>query len=97
MKVLITTHSDYLVKEFNNLIMLSNSFEDKEKVLRKLGYKADDFLPQDSIRAYVAEENSLSRCKVDEFGIEMPVFDTTIDKINRTSNELASRLRDTES
>ena len=97
LKVLITTHSDYLVKEFNNLIMLSNSLEDKERVVRKLGYKQDDFLEPDSIRAYVTEKNSLSRCKVDKFGVEMPVFDTTIDAINRASNELASRLRNAES
>ena len=96
-KVLVTTHSDYLVKEINNLIMLNRPFADKSRVVKELGYKPDDFLPQDSIRAYVTENNSLSRCKVDEFGIEMPVFDTTIDAINRASNELASRLRDTES
>ena len=34
LKVLITTHSDYIVKEFNNLIMLSNDFEGKEKFLK---------------------------------------------------------------
>ncbi len=97
LKVLITTHSDYLVKEINNLIMLSNSFEDKDRVMRKLGYKEDDFLEPDSIRAYVAEENRLTKCAVDKFGVEMPIFDATIDAINRASNELASRLRDTES
>lgn len=96
-KVLVTTHSDYLVKEINNLIMLNRPFADKSSVVKELGYKADDFLPQDSIRAYVTEKNSLSRCKVDEFGIEMPVFDTTIDSINLASNELASRLNQAES
>ena len=29
LKVLITTHSDYLIKEINNLLMLSESFKDK--------------------------------------------------------------------
>lgn len=91
-KVLITTHSDYLIKEINNLVMLNKSFENKAKVVEKLGYKADDFLNPDSIRAYVSEENGLSRCAVDGFGIDMPVFDETIDKINRVSNELATRL-----
>ncbi len=94
LKVLITTHSDYLIKEFNNLVMLSNSFTDKKAVVRKLKYHADDFLPPDSIRAYVAEENRLTRCKVDAFGIDMPVFDKTIDEINRVANELVSRVTD---
>ena len=92
LKVLITTHSDYLIKEINNLVMLSRPFRDKDAVVRKLGYKADDFLDPDSVRAYVAEDNSLHRCEVDEFGIDMPVFDKTIDKINKAANELSSRL-----
>ena len=92
LKVLITTHSDYLIKEINNLIMLSKSFDNKEEVVNKLGYGENDFLEPDAIRAYVAEGDGLSKCEVDEFGVDMPVFDETIDKINRVSNELATRL-----
>ena len=92
LKVLITTHSDYLIKEINNLIMLDSDFEGKDAVLRSLGYKADDALNRDSIRAYVAQNNGLDRCGVDRFGIDMPLFDETIDDINATANELASRL-----
>ena len=92
LKVLVTTHSDYLIKEINNLIMLSNDFEEKDAVLKKLKYAADEALTPDSIRAYVAEKGSLTRCEVDSLGIDMPVFDETIDRINDTSNELTSRL-----
>ena len=92
LKVLITTHSDYIVKEINNLLMLSESFKDKPKVLKKLGYSEHDFLKPDSVRAYVAENNSLTRCTIEKYGIDMPVFDTTIDAINRVSSELESRL-----
>ena len=92
LKVLITTHSDYIIKEINNLIMLSRPFKKKKKVIQDLGYKKDDVIRPDSVRAYVAEGDSLTKCGIDEFGIDMPVFDKTIDKINRTSNELASRL-----
>ena len=92
LKILITTHSDYLIKEINNLIMLSKSFDKKEEIVQKLGYKEDDLLEPDSVRAYVAEGDGLSECEVDDFGIDMPVFDETIDKINRVSNELATRL-----
>ena len=92
LKVLITTHSDYLIKEINNLVMLSQSFKGKDAIIRKLKYGADDFLEPDSIRAYVAEGNGLSRCEVDGFGVDMPVFDKTIDEINRAANELSSRL-----
>ena len=93
LKVLITTHSDYLIKEINNLLMLSESFEEKDEVLKKLKYSEHDFLKPDAVRAYVAEKNSLTRCTVDRFGINMPVFDTTIDAINRVSSELSVRLK----
>ena len=92
LKVLITTHSDYIVKEINNLLMLSKDFKDKPRVLKKHGYSEHDFLNPDSVRAYVAENNSLTRCTIDRFGIDMPVFDTTIDTINRVSSELEVRL-----
>ena len=92
LKVLITTHSDYLIMEINNLVMLSRPFADKEQVVKKLKYGPDDFLAPDSIRAYVSEHNGLSRCTVNEFGIDMPVFDKTMDQINRAANELASRV-----
>ncbi len=92
LKVLITTHSDYLIKEINNLIMLSRPFPDKTDLVKKLKYGKDEFLKPDLIRAYIAENNGLTACQVDNFGIDMPVFDKTIDDINRTSNELASRV-----
>ena len=92
LKILMTTHSDYLVKEINNLVMLSNDFDDKEVVLGKLGYSPHDFLTPDSVRAYMANGSGLVRCSVDRFGIDMPVFDSTIDSINHASNEIASRL-----
>ena len=92
LKVLITTHSDYLIKELNNLIMLSRPFENKKDVIKKLKYQEDDYLAPESVRAYVAEKNTLRQCDVDEFGIDMPVFDETIDQINTVANELAARL-----
>ena len=93
-KVLITTHSDYIIKEFNNLIMLGSEFENRESVAKRLGYSADEYLPQESVRAYVAEKNTLTRCAVDRFGMDMPVFDKSIDKINRVANELSSRVEE---
>ena len=96
LKVLITTHSDFLVKELNNLIMLNSSFPNRESVVKRLQYEPHDSIPPNSVRAYVAEGNSLTKCKVDEFGIEMPVFDDTIRGINRVSNELVMRLQENE-
>ena len=78
----MTTHSDYLVKEMNNLIMLA-----------ELG---DAGLDRKKVRAYVAEDGTLQQCEVDRYGIEMPVFDDTIDDINRRSRENAARVLERE-
>ena len=92
LRVLITTHSDFLVKELNNLIMLGREFPEKEAVARKLGYRAGEGLDPRLVRGYVAEDGVLTECKIGAYGIEMPVFDTTIDDINHVAVELSSRV-----
>ena len=91
LKVLITTHSDYLIKEINNLIMLSSNFEGKRKFLRKNknDYTEDDYLKPDLVRAYTCEDGKLQPCSVDEKGIDMPVFDDAIDRVNEVANDLS--------
>ena len=92
LRVLLTTHSDYLIKELNNLIMLSRPLRNKSKVMRRLKYSKDDWIAPERIRAYVAADGSISKCEIDKFGIDMPNFDKTINEINAVANELASRL-----
>ena len=96
-KVLVTTHSDYLIKEINNLIMLSQVDEEAQRGLRRqLGYSASDGLSKDSVRAYIAENHGLTACAVGRYGLEIPVFDETIDEINRVSNALSAAIYQTE-
>ena len=94
LRVLITTHSDYLVKELNNLIMLGGEFPEKQAVAKKLGYKAGEGLDPQLVRGYVAEDGGLTECEIGAYGIEMPVFDTTIDDINHVAIELSSRVEE---
>jgi predicted ATPase len=93
-KVFVTTHSDYFVKEINNLIMLSNNFQDKKGFLdrHRKHYSKDDFLKPELVSAYICEKGTLSPCTIDERGIQMESFDDTIDDINKISNELSLRI-----
>ena len=96
LKVLVSTHSDYLVKEINNLVML-DYLRRNGGLKSKVGdYGAEEGIAGERIRAYVAENNTLTRCVVDHYGINAPVFDETIDRINQVSTELASAVADTE-
>ena len=96
LKVLVSTHSDYLIKELNNLVMLDHLRRNGGLDAKNMGYGPEDGIGGDRIRAYVAEKNSLTPCVVDCYGINAPVFDETIDRINRVSTELASAVADTE-
>ena len=92
MFVLITTHSDHLVKELNNLIMIHQGFA-KRSVTKKLGYKHADWLDPRRVRAYIAEDGGLTQCDIGPLGIEMPVLDETIASVNRAAIELSSHVR----
>ena len=90
LKVFLTTHSDYIVKELNNLVMLSTDFDGKKEFLKtfKNDYTKNDYLKQSDIKAYICENGGLTPCIVDNKGMEIISFDNTIEKINHISNEL---------
>ena len=94
-KVLITTHSDYIVKEINNLIMLHQDFGYKREFLKehKKEYTKKDHLDPDSVQAYVCEKGDLIRCDIGEKGIkEISVFDDAIDDINLICRKLSTYI-----
>jgi len=85
----ITTHSDYIVKELNNLLLLSNEFADKDKFIKQFGYSKDEALSINQMKVYVSNENgTLENIKIDKHGMSSTTFDETIDKINEVSNSL---------
>ncbi len=89
-KVMITSHSDYIVKEINNLIMLSNDFEYKNEFIKKHKYLENEYL--DDVTFYIAENNSLSFVETDNFGLLRTTFDDTIQSLNDISEELFENL-----
>lgn len=94
-RVLITTHSDYIVKEINNLLMLGR-LNLSRTARRKVGYREDIGLEEKDVRAYVAEGGSLRKCRANAYGLDFPVFDTTIDSINDRSADLTERVMESE-
>ncbi len=96
-KVFITTHSDYIVKELNTLIMLSQDKPYLKRIAQQEGYESSELIAPEKIKAYIAEEAlvlldgnkekspclTLIEAKIDpELGIEMGSFDKTINKMN---------------
>ena len=92
--VLITTHSDYMIKEFNNLIMLSNEFKEKSRIMKTNGYDELDTLKPEKVRAYLVEKHTIKEAKTDKFGMDYKLFDDTIHKQNVISDDIYYSLED---
>ena len=60
-KVFITTHSDYILKEFNTLIMLRNMLDSSDTIARRVmgkhEYHENELLDSSSIKAYLAKKD----------------------------------------
>jgi hypothetical protein len=97
-KVFITTHSDYIIKEINTLIMLNHDQPHLKEIAVEEGYRQEELLSADQVKVYIAEQalemlkgkkrktksHTLTHAKIDpEMGIEARSFDTTIEKMNR--------------
>ena len=97
-KVFITTHSDYIIKEINTLIMLNHDQPHLKQIAAEEGYRQEELLSANQVKVYIAEEDSkmlkgqkrktkfhtLNPAKIDpEIGIEARSFDTTIENMNR--------------
>lgn len=97
-KVFITTHSDYIIKEINTLIMLNHNKPHLKQIAAEEGYRQEELLSADQVKVYIAEKalkmlkgqkrktkfNTLTPAKIDhEMGIEARSFDTTIENMNR--------------
>jgi len=91
-KVFVTTHSDYLIKELNNLIILGNEFEDKAEIMKKYGYTEEDVLDRTKVRVYIAEKNTLKPAPINELGIEVDSFDHEIREMNDMFDDMTETM-----
>ncbi|OIR24925.1 AAA family ATPase [Bathymodiolus thermophilus thioautotrophic gill symbiont] len=60
-KVFITTHSDYIIKEFSTLIMLNSDSENDylKTIIKGEGYSSNDLLKPQQVKMYVAKKASV--------------------------------------
>ena len=103
-KVFVTTHSDYIVKELNTLIMLNHDESHLKRIAQENHYRDDELISSDQVKVYMAREDlipleegqkrrrrghTLVEADVDpELGIEAPSFDETIKEMNRIQRDI---------
>ena len=92
-KVFITTHSDYIVKEINTLIMLNKDSQELAGIREKYKYYPEDVLDYSKVALYMVRDNlddtknatlkTLVKANISPtLGIEAPSFDETIEEMN---------------
>lgn len=87
--VIVSTHSDYFVREINNLIMLNDPFEERDKLIQQFGYKTEEFLSPEQVVAYRFSNNSAKPMSItNESGIEAETFDSTINSLNESASTI---------
>lgn len=88
-KVWITTHSDYIIKEINNCLLLSNDFLEKEELMEEYDYTENDILKKEDIRVYIAnEDGKVEQVEIGVLGMKKTTFDTAIERFNEISDIL---------
>lgn len=102
-KVFITTHSDYFVKELNTLIMLAQKTSHTKEIQRIHNYAEKELMDPTKVCLYTtctessnrtgkgkrAKINTLKRASIfPDRGIEVSTFDTTIEEMNEIQNEI---------
>lgn len=87
-KVIITTHSDYIIREFNALIMLKNDRPILKKIQESEGYTDSELLNSSSVKVYsTVQQNDGVVLEVapvsQKDGITINTLDDVINKMNQ--------------
>ncbi|WP_420924775.1 AAA family ATPase [Actinobacillus pleuropneumoniae] len=90
--VVVSTHSDYFIRELNSLIMLgstnSGDEEVKNNLMKKYSFSSNELLSKDKIAAYVFKDSTLQRMDIGLEGILANTFDEEINSLNESSDDI---------
>jgi energy-coupling factor transporter ATP-binding protein EcfA2 len=93
-KVVVSTHSNYFMREINNLIMLKNEFSGVEELRQKYQYNENELLDKHRVSAYLFDKKSIFPMPIDEEGIVVETFDTVTDALNQSSDDIYFTMQD---
>lgn len=94
LKVIVSTHSDYFVRELNNLIMLKTDFTGAPALQKKYGYQDNELLAGKRVSAYLFDDKKITPMVLNEEGIIAETFNDVINKLNQSSNEIYYAMQD---
>jgi hypothetical protein len=84
----ISTHSDYVVRELSNLVRLGARGEAGASLAQALGYDPKGLLRADEVGVWMLREGTAERVKVDEEGFTITTIDDAIEDQNRVTQAI---------
>lgn len=94
-RVLMTTHSDYLIRELNNMTTLQSIKAHRKALMTKYDYSQDELIDYRQIGAYafgVGTGERPSRLIVEPDGFAVPTLDVVTNSLNLASDEISFYL-----
>ena len=98
LKFIISTHSDFILREFNTLIEIGLHEKTKSFAINEFKYKSDEFINKNDINIfyfYFKEgeiKSSIKQLEMDEFGFSVDSIDQVIDNSSIKFEDLNALL-----
>lgn len=93
--VICSTHSDYIVREINSLLLLSRPHPKREALMEKFGIHDSEVIAPEHVAAYFYNEKSVEPMEIDpEDGIIAGTFDQVIQDLNVSGDAIYYAYRD---
>ena len=98
LRLVISTHSDYIIREINNMIMADGLNKVGDKIFTNMEYDESLCLAQEKFAPYLFKKNDkgkveVSPLEVDRYGFNMPSIDEAINKQNEVTNTFYEVLK----
>lgn len=89
-KIILTTHSDYIIKELNTLIMLGQKNDHTKSMQKKYGYKDNELLTIDQVILYDVDIKGFKKTEIcdQEFGMQAKFMDHEIQEMRDIQEDI---------
>ncbi len=94
-RIVVSTHSDYILRELSTLIILNRDFEGKTDLLQRYAYQENSTLSGDKVAVYHFGNHTITNIPITNKGIETDSIDEVISQQNEVSDMVYYSYLDT--
>ncbi|EPC4007303.1 AAA family ATPase, partial [Flavobacterium psychrophilum] len=100
LRIIVSTHSDYIIREFNNILMISQDNNDVKELATQIGYEEDEIFEADDINMYLFDFKNDKSLKTEVkvltksiSGFSIKSIDDAIEKQSKIADQIYYTLR----